>query len=660
MATASPFTLGGAALPPALAAAARAVCEQAAVTPDQLDCKWEAWALTNAKSTGTPSESEFRAFAAHLRAAQSATKPKSSPRRRDALLHTPTPTPTLIRSVDEFFNYCEQEHVANDEPLVVRDLADALEHDASAAKRSRVLKHEPLPVPVKPRVAPLPPIAPHAAQRALPGDDQADEHYANRDASGRVEASLDNSNATPHHPMAADVRGAVDVQPVAVAAQRNGEYMNNPVRQRINDVRAHMQTVLQHILSRVRLLRGDDVPPLSSTGLLEGSPATVLIAGRIRTELEDADATSTARINVQSVILENEDGNRIKLNLNRLVENKHPFFINPGMIVVVEGVNTNGRLFDVHAIYDNAMHTPQQQPRVSEPEHPVKMEDEQDIQPSQPYANLIVAAGPFTRPSNLKYEPLSDLLEIIERNRPDVVILTGPFVEESHQHISDRTPMSHEQVFVDRVISPLQAAISSMVRSGETVPQFVLIPALGDVHHSFVCPQPAFRWPLEQRDPNIHLCPNPSVLRVSAKDGQHVSYVGISSLPTLLDISADSVCMNKQDRLGSIVSHMLRQRSFYPSFPPSNSVPLDTGFLDQLGIMDVDTGETVDMIIMPSKLKAFAKSVDGGAVAVNPGLASRESNGGTYAEIALPLHHSRRRRSIQANEDKIEVRVIRL
>ncbi|KAI0558757.1 DNA polymerase alpha subunit B [Gracilaria domingensis] len=247
--------------------------------------------------------------------------------------------------------------------------------------------------------------------------------------------------------MAADVSRAVNAQPVAVAAQRNAGYMNNPVRQRINDVRAHMQMVLQHIFSRVRLLRGDDVPPLSNTGLLEGSPATVLIAGRIRTELEDADATSTARINVYSVTLDNEDGSRIKFNLNRLVKNKHLFFINQGMIVVVDGANTNGRLFDVHAIYDNAMHTHQQQPRVSEPEHQLKMEDEQDIQPeiqpTQPYENLIVAAGPFTRPSNFKYEPLSDLLEIIERNRPDVVILTGPFVEESHQHISDGTPISH-------------------------------------------------------------------------------------------------------------------------------------------------------------------------------------------------------------------------
>ncbi|KAI0560385.1 DNA polymerase alpha/epsilon subunit B [Gracilaria domingensis] len=445
-------------------------------------------------------ESQYHAFAAHLGAPPSATKFKSSPCRREALLHTPTPT--LIRSIDGFFNYCEQEHVANDEPLEVRDLADALERDGSAAKRSCALKHEPPPVAVKPRAAPFLPIAPHAAQRALPGDDEADEQYANRDVSGRVYASLDNSNATPHQPVAADVRGAVEVQPVAVVAQRNAGYMNNPVRWRINDVRADMQTVLQHIFSHVRLLRGDDVPPLPNTGLLEG-------------------------ISAPSVILQNEDGGRIKLNLNRLEENKHPFFINPGMTVFVEGVNTNDRLFDVHDIYDNAMHTAQQQPRVSEPEHQVKMEDEQDIQldiqPSQPYENLIVAAGPFTRLSNLKYGPLYDLLQIIERDRPHVVILAGPFVEEAHQHISDRTPMSHEQVFFDPVISPLQAAISRMVPGGETVPQFVLILALRDVHHSFLCPQPAFRSPPEQLDPNIHLCPNPSVLRVSAKDGQHVS-----------------------------------------------------------------------------------------------------------------------------------------
>eukprot|EP00737_Agarophyton_chilense_P002819 gb/GEZJ01003243.1/.p1 GENE.gb/GEZJ01003243.1/~~gb/GEZJ01003243.1/.p1 ORF type:complete len:684 (-),score=89.89 gb/GEZJ01003243.1/:2272-4251(-) len=650
------FKLGGAALPRSLSAIAHSICEQNAITADQLDCKWEAWALANSHSTGLPSEEEFRAFAAHLRqkALKASVFKSTPPPRKSSLLHSPGPTPTRVNNIDEFFNYLSDEAKkevrvkAEPEPLIVRNLNQTLDDDATNAKRSRLFKAEPIPAQVKP----------HDVNH-LPGDDKQDEQYANRTGSGRVEASLDNSEATPHNPLSRDLLGPIHVQPFT-PHQPHTRYMHNPVLQRMNDVRSHTQTIVEQILSRLKLLRDDEMPRLSTICRQGGSPATILIAGRIRTELEEIDASCNATINLESVILEGEDGHFIKLNLHRLVNNKHPFFINPGMVVVVEGVNTNGKLFDVHAIYDNAMQTSEQR-HVFQEKREVKMEEEDEVeQHSQPYANLIVAAGPFTRQSNLKYEPLSDLLQIIQRNKPHVVILTGPFVEESHQHISPQTPMPYDEVFVSRIIVPLQATIATMAASDELVPQFVLIPALEDVHHDFVCPQPAFRWPFAQVEHNIHLCPNPCVLEVSAKDGQYVSFVGATSLPTLQDISADSLCRNKPDRLGSIVSHMLRQRSFYPSFPPSNAVPLDTGFLDRLEIMDVDTGDTVDMIIVPSKLKAFAKSVDGGAIAVNPGLASRESDGGTYAEIALPLHNSRQRRSIQANEDTIEVSVIRL
>jgi len=44
----------------------------------------------------------------------------------------------------------------------------------------------------------------------------------------------------------------------------------------------------------------------------------------------------------------------------------------------------------------------------------------------------MVASGPYTTRNDLEYQPLADLLDVVGATRPEVVILTEPFVDTSH------------------------------------------------------------------------------------------------------------------------------------------------------------------------------------------------------------------------------------
>lgn len=394
----------------------------------------------------------------------------------------------------------------------------------------------------------------------------------------------------------------------------------------------------------------------------------MLAVGRIRVELDDSEGVAAGRINASSVLLESEDGNIVKLNLARMAERKTPLFLHPGMIVVVEGVNTNGRCIHVHAVYDNAMAIPtapaknrrilQLDDQADEEELPNPAQPTDD----EPYATLMFAAGPFTTSANLNYEPLDDLLSAVATARPDAVFLTGPFVDANHAQISAATPVPFQQVFDTRVLARLRSAIAAMASAENPAPHFILVPSLDDVHHDFVCPQPPFRSAEDPLPPEvgITMLGNPGVVELSAKNGRFAAMVGISSLPALQDISGDCLCMNKGDRFSAIASHMLRQCTFYPTFPPSPAVPLDSTLFDHMVIPDLERAPTIDVLVCPSKLKAFVKNVDGGAVAVNPGLLCRGSSGGTYAELRVPLHSVDKVRPLNANADRLRASIVRL
>jgi len=49
---------------------------------------------------------------------------------------------------------------------------------------------------------------------------------------------------------------------------------------------------------------------------------------------------------------------------------------------------------------------------------------------------IMLACGPFTVNNELSYEALKDLMQIVNRDKPHVLMLSGPFVSQNHEDIS--------------------------------------------------------------------------------------------------------------------------------------------------------------------------------------------------------------------------------
>ena len=174
-------------------------------------------------------------------------------------------------------------------------------------------------------------------------------------------------------------------------------------------------------------------------------------------------------------------GARIELDLSHLKEHKSSYSLFPGQIVAVEGLNSLGHKMTGHRICEGAAPAPIQTP-VKELLH-----YHHDLQRGQPL-KIVTVAGPFTTSDNLDYEPLVDLLNAVKIEKPDVVILTGPFVDMNHQVVkSGRTTLQDEDG--EEIIVPFETFFAHKMAGlledlfaddNSLTTQFVLVPSLDD------------------------------------------------------------------------------------------------------------------------------------------------------------------------------------
>ncbi|NXH15012.1 DPOA2 polymerase, partial [Bucco capensis] len=115
---------------------------------------------------------------------------------------------------------------------------------------------------------------------------------------------------------------------------------------------------------------------------------------------------------------------------------------------------------------------------------------------------VLVACGPYTTSDSLTYEPLSDLLQLISHQHPDLCILFGPFLDAKHEQVENCHLLgSFPEVFKLCLKSIIDGTRSSGC-------QLVFVPSLRDVHHDYIYPQAPFLYPeLPKEDKQV---PNPS------------------------------------------------------------------------------------------------------------------------------------------------------
>jgi DNA polymerase alpha subunit B len=84
---------------------------------------------------------------------------------------------------------------------------------------------------------------------------------------------------------------------------------------------------------------------------------------------------------------------------------------------------------------------------------PMFIKTEEDNKSKKPL-RIVTACGPFTTSNNVAYLPLNDLLQVVIDQKPDVLMLVGPFVDASHPQFAqgnveyDGMMVSFEDLFI--------------------------------------------------------------------------------------------------------------------------------------------------------------------------------------------------------------------
>ncbi|CAK5284436.1 unnamed protein product [Mycena citricolor] len=298
----------------------------------------------------------------------------------------------------------------------------------------------------------------------------------------------------------------------------------------------------------------------------------------------------------------------------------------PGAFACLRGKNGGGGYFQVSEILLLPCPPPT--------DDPVKLEN--------PFS-VLIASGPYTSDQDLGFRPWrGPMLKKIQETKPDVVILLGPFIDAMHPLIqsgdSDSTPLN---LFRTRFADPLRAYLDSVPGS-----MAVVVPSVRDLISSHaVYPQCELDAGTARNDTRIHLVSNPAWFSLDGvsfaatsedvlfhiKKGEFVKRGGeVDSVPPILpeDLGTDS--------MGNLSRQILQQRSFYPVFPVpqelSEEITLDITHADGLKLRPWNEGpeQSPDVLIVPSRLRQFAKPVHG-TMALNPSFVSK----GTFAVLDI-------------------------
>lgn len=248
------------------------------------------------------------------------------------------------------------------------------------------------------------------------------------------------------------------------------------------------------------------------------------------------------------------------------------------------------------------------------------------------------------------YQPFDELLDAVKKDCPEVLLLLGPFVDDSHPRIKVlkahwvfirgaflfinclgsavgcdglqtqdcALKQSFAEHFEEEILLRIRELLddpspSSSMYQRLTKLQVILVPSLRDVHHDSIFPQP----PLPTIDHSRVWCfPNPCTIRVKEFS------VGITTADIIFDLSKRELQRgHSMNRMELLANHLLQQRSYYPMYPPDPDVNICYEHLDKLSLPC-----TPDILICPSRLTAFVKQLHAGLV-INPGQLTKHNSG---------------------------------
>uniref|UniRef100_A0A8R1HTX5 DNA polymerase alpha subunit B n=2 Tax=Caenorhabditis japonica TaxID=281687 RepID=A0A8R1HTX5_CAEJA len=304
-------------------------------------------------------------------------------------------------------------------------------------------------------------------------------------------------------------------------------------------------------------------------------------------------------------VSDDEEGTMVRLEFTKMLDDITLF---PGQIIAVRGTNSTGEELQVDRIY-------------TAPPLPVT---KVEIDTSK---DIWFASGPYTAVDNCGYEHLCELLDKVVLEKPDILILAGPFIDRRNTYLNKPSfTMTYDDLLEDLLMKIKQKLVN-------TKTEVIIQPSSSrDLCVPPVFPSAPFqvnRKKLNSIKKDILFVPDPCVLRIEQK-GIEIAVTSSEPIQGLSNLEFHrSANQENNDRFARLNSHLLTQQSLYPLEP--TDVPSAMG--DLLEVCRLTA--TPNIIFSPSKLVPSVQSVNGCVFVNSSSLAKGPT--GNYVKISINM-----------------------
>uniref|UniRef100_A0A1I8EUL5 DNA polymerase alpha subunit B n=1 Tax=Wuchereria bancrofti TaxID=6293 RepID=A0A1I8EUL5_WUCBA len=239
------------------------------------------------------------------------------------------------------------------------------------------------------------------------------------------------------------------------------------------------------------------------------------------------------------------------------------------------------------------------------------------------------ACGPFTSSKTLSYEQLCDLMELVKKERPNILILVliGPFIDRTSPVV--KSPQCCYTY--DDLMNMLLAKIDEVLLGTDV--QVLIVPngkKDAAIRPSFPTPPfRSFKQRKQQLSKNILFLPDPAIVRIAGIEFAVTASEIIQHLGR--DEIGHSDSCEDHDRVSRLVRDLFRQRSLYPLYPAAH----DITYRLRQAIERTSLSAIPHVTILPSVLAPTVKVV-AGSVFVNTNALVRGSSG-TFMKLKIDL-----------------------
>lgn len=316
----------------------------------------------------------------------------------------------------------------------------------------------------------------------------------------------------------------------------------------------------------------------------------------------------------------------VPLNLANCKE----FSLFPGQIVLAHGRNPDGKRFLCNQIIEPPYISDEELKKIKIKKEEtidindtfhsrgnsinVKPDENQDI-------NIVVASGPYMATGSTQTPVLNQLIEVVKSKNTQVLILLGPFVDSNHDLISTGNIQSSYEELLQTILDD----IAQQLRHVNI--QVVIQPSLNDVTQEPIYPVAPLNVSNQFMKQNefFHFLQEPSMIEIN---GFKVAITTTDVIKDLTSIAASKTLSS--DKISRNFSHLLRQRSFYPIYPPPDHVCIDFEAWNKYAKIECNPR----ILIAVSDLVTFNKEVNN-CSCINPGRLVKGTSNGTYAQITI-------------------------